>query len=260
MTLVSTKPAGTLTTIFPVVIGASLGKENCQSREERESSQWRQSRSGHSGSRDPHLCRKGLCRSITSRSGRCSWPNEGKSLPLHLFQGITSLSHVSGSARTSKHNYCYCRWSEVRSGEPVARIRTQSGDFLRGQSGTSKHLFPRTSTLNWKRSRDSKGSAARFSCVCSLSNRGCLQSRTNAPRLGYSDRNILFTNCSKWNSYLLTSSRWREGRTNCGRNIGPSLCRDSHARLTKGKIDLANSEKIGLANLANSNQLTGVTE
>ena len=130
MTIDSTAGADTLTTLFPAVMEAPLGKENCQSR---ESGQWRQSRSGYSRSGDSHLCRKGLRRVFTTRGSRFSWVNEGQPVSLHFLKGIVALSHVSGSPRASEFNYYRSRRQEFSSRGTLTRIRTQFGSFLRFQ-------------------------------------------------------------------------------------------------------------------------------
>ncbi len=254
----STGHAGTLATIFPAVMGASVGKESCQSREDREGSQWRQSRSRYSRSRDSHLRRKGLCRSLTSRSCRCSGPHEGKFVSLHLFQGIITLSNVPRSTRASQSYYFNGRGSEARSGKSSSGICTKSGDFLCSKSREGEHLFSRTSSFNWGGSRNSQRAATKVSCLCANVDRECSQSWIDSTRSGYSNSILFSSDCCEWNSYFLASARWCQSCADCRRNRRSSLCSNSDARLTKGQIDLANSLQVGLAKLENSNQLTGV--
>jgi len=256
MTIDSTAGADTLTTIFPAVMEAPLGKENCQSR---ESGQWRQSRSGYSRSGDSHLCRKGLRRVFTTRGSRFSWVNEGQPVSLHFLKGIVALSHVSGSPRASEFNYCRSRRQEFGARRTLARIRTQFGSFLRDQSGTSKYLFPGISPFNWQRSRNSKAATERFPGICAWFDRGCTQSWINTTRFRYSNRFLLLADSCKRYSYFLTSSAWSKSSTNSRRDFRSSLFSNPYSRFAKGQIDLANSSQVGFAKFRVSNQLTGAT-
>jgi len=256
MTLDSTAGADTLTTIFPAVMEAPIGKEDCQSR---ESGQWRQSRSGYSRSSDSHLCRKGIRRFFTTRGGRFGWVNEGQPVSLHFLQGIVALSDVSGSPRASEFDYHRSRCQEFGPRGTFARICSQLGRLLRDQSGTSKYLFPRISPSNGQRSRNSQRTAEGLSGACAWANRGRTQSWINPTRYRYSNRFILLADSCKRYSYFLTSSTWSKSGTNSRRDIRSSLFSNPYSRFAKGKVNLANSSQVGLAKFRVSNQLTGVT-
>ena len=256
MTLDSTAGADTLTTIFPAVMEAPLGKEDCQSR---ESGQWRQSRSGYSRSSDSYLCRKGLRRVFTSGSCRFGWSNEGQPISLHFFQGIAALSDVSGSPRTSEFDYHRSRCQEFGTRGTLTRIRSQPGSFLCDKPRTSKHLLPRISPFNGQRSRNGKATAERISGICARFDRGRPQSWINPTRYRYSNRYLLLADSCKRYSHFLTSSTWGKSRTNRRRNFRSSLFSNPYSRFAKGKIDLANSSQVGFAKFRVSNQLTGVT-
>lgn len=248
--------AGSLSAILSGITEASLGKENCQSR---ESSKWCQSRSRYSRGSNSHFCRKGLRRVVTARSCRCGWTNEGQPVSLHFVQGIAALSHVSGSTRASEFNYCRSRRQEFGSRTTSARIRSQSGCFLCGQSRTSKYLLPRISPLNRPRSRNRKTATESIPGTCARFSRGCTQSRLNAFRFRYSNCFLLSADSREWNSYFFTSSTWRESSTDSRRDIRSRLLSNPYSRFAKGQIDLVNSAQVGFAKASNSNQLTGVT-
>jgi hypothetical protein len=256
MSLDSTAAAGTLTQIFPAVMEASLGKENCQSR---EGGKWRQSRPGYSRSGDSHLCRKGLRRVFTAGSCRCGWANEGQPLSLHFLQGIAALSHVSGSPRASEFNYFRSRRQELGSRTTAARIRSQSGRLLCGQSGTSKYLLPRISPLNGSGSRNRKRATERISGACTQFGRGCAQSWINAFRFRYSNYFLFPADSRERYSYFFTSTTWRESSADSRPDRRSRLLSNPYSRFAKGQIDLANSAQVGFAKFSNSNQLTGAT-
>lgn len=256
MTIDSTAVADTLTTIFPAVMEASLGKEDCQSR---EGSKWRQPRSGYSRSGDSHLCRKGICRVFAARSCRFSWVNEGQSVSLHFFQGIAALSDVSGSPRASEFNYCRSRRQELGSRRTAARIRSQSGRLLCDQSGASKYLLPRISPLNGPRLRNRKTATEGIPGTCARFDRGRTQSWFNTTRDRYSNCFLLLADSCKRYSYFLTSSTRSKSSTNSRRDLRSSLFSNPYSRFAKGQIDLANSAQPGFAKFRVSNQLTGVT-
>lgn len=256
MTIDSTALADTLTTVFSAVMEASLGKENCQSREGICRCQ---SRSRHSRSGDSHLCRKGICGFIPPRSSRCCWVNEGQSLSLHFLEGITAISHVSGSPRASELNHCRSRRQKIGSRITSARIRTQFGSLLCHQSGTSKYLLPRISPLNGQRSRNSKRSTESIPSIRAWLDRRRIQSWLNATRSRYSNSFLLFVDGSKRYSYFLTSSTRSKSSTDGRRDLRSSLLSNPYSRFAKGQIDLANSAQVGFAKFRISNQLTGVT-
>jgi len=256
MTIDSTVVADTLTTIFPAVMEASLGKEDCQSR---EGGKWRQPRSGYSRSGDSYLCRKGLRRVFTTRGSRFSWANEGQPVSLHLFQGIAALSDVSGSPRASEFNYCRSRRQEFGSRRTFTRIRSQFGRFLCNQSGASQYLLPRISPLDGPRLRNRKTATESIPGVCAWFDRGRSQSWINATRSRYSNCFLLLADSCKRYSYFLTSSTRSKSSTNSRRDLRSSLFGNPYSRFAKGQIDLANSAQAGFAKFRVSNQLTGVT-
>ena len=255
MTIDSTVVADTLTTTFPAVLEASLGKENCQSREGICRCQ---SRSGYSRSGDSHICRKGLCGVLIARSCRFSRVNEGQSLSLHILEGIAALSHVSGSPRASEPNYCRSRRQEIRSRSTPARIHSKLGSLLRNQSGASKYLLPRISPPYGQGPRNSKRATEGIPSTCARFDRGRVQGWSNANRFRYSNSYLLFVDRSKWNSHFSAGSTWGKGSTDGRRDIRSSLLSNPDSRCAKGKIDLANSAQVGFAKLRTSNQLTGV--
>ena len=255
MTLDSTAGADTLTTIFPAVMEAPLGKEDCQSR---ESGQWRQSRSGYSRSSDSHICRKGIRRFFTTRGGRFGWVNEGQPVSLHFLEGIVALSDVSGSPRASEFDYHRSRCQEFGTRGTIARICSQLGRLLRDQSGTSKYLFPRISPSNGQRSRNRKAAAERFPGICAWADRGRSQSWINPNRFRYSNRYLLLADSCKRNPYFSTSSTWSKSSTNSRRDLRSSLFSNTYSRFAKGQIDLANTSQVEFAKFRISNQLTGV--
>lgn len=255
MTIDSTTVADTLTTIFPAVMEASLGKENCQSR---EGGKWRQSRSGYSRSGNSHLCRKGICGFFPPRSSRCRGINEGQPLSLHFLEGIAALSNVSGSPRASELNNCRSRRQEIRSRSTPARIRSQFGSVLCNQSGASKYLLPRITPLNGQGSRNRERAAESISRTCARLDRGRTQSWLNAIRSRYSNSFLFLVDGSKWNPYFSTSSTWSKSSTNSRRDLRSSLFSNTYSRFAKGQIDLANTSQVEFAKFRISNQLTGV--
>ena len=256
MTIDSTAVADTLSTVFSAVMEASLGKENCQSREGICRCQ---SRSRHSRSGDSHLCRKGICGFIPPRSSRCCWVNEGQSLSLHFLEGITAISHVSGSPRASELNYFRSRRQKVRSRITPARIRSQFGSLLCHQSGTSKYLFPRVTPLNGQRSRKSQRTTEGISRTCTRLDRGRAPGWFNPKRSRYSNSYLLPVDGSKRNPHFSAGSTWSKSSTNSRRDLRSSLFSNPYSRFAKGQIDLANSSQVGFAKFRISNQLTGVT-
>ena len=256
MTIDSTAVADTLTIIFPAVMEAPLGKEDCQSR---ECGKWRQPSSGYSRSGDSNLCRKGICRVFAARSCRFSWVNEGQSVSLHFLQGIAALSHFSGSPRASEFNYLRSRRQELGSRTTAARIRSQSGRLLCGQSGTSKYLLPRLSPLNGSGSRNRKRATEVISGSCTQFDRGCAQGWINAFRFRYSNYFLFPADSCKRYSYFFTSTTWRESSADSRPDRRSRLLSNPYSRFAKGQIDLANSAQVGFAKFSNSNQLTGAT-
>lgn len=255
MTIDSTVVADTLTTTFSDVLEASLGKEDCQSREGICRCQ---SRSGYSRSGYSHICRKGLCGVLIARSCRFSGVNERQPLSLHILEGIAALSHVSRSPRASELNYCRSRRQEIRSRSTPARIRSKLGSLLRNQSGASKYLLPRISPPYGQGSRNSKRATEGIPSTCARFDRGRTQSWINTTRSRYSNRYLLLADSCKRYSHFLTSSTWDKSRTNRRRDLRSSLFSNPDSRFAKGEIDLANSAQVVFAKLRTSNQLTGV--